>query len=68
MKAIVTVPSASFNDLRGGVFFYNGKGEFTDIEKAKQIAEEFGYAIEIIGEEKPVKKAVKKAVKDAKSE
>jgi hypothetical protein len=59
----VIVPNKGFNGEIAGVLFKNGVGEFTDLELAKSIAEDFGFEVE--EEKKEVKKPVKKSTKKA---
>jgi hypothetical protein len=55
----VIVPNKHFEGIIADVQFKNGIGEFSDLELAKVIAEDFGFELEELEE-------VKEEVKDSK--
>lgn len=53
-KVEIHVPNKSYDGIYGGVRFAKGVGIFEDVEKAKVLAERYGYELVTVGEEKQV--------------
>jgi len=70
-KVEIHVPNKQYNGLVGDIRFHNGVAHTEHVEKAKEIAEQFGFAVIIPEEvateeaapEKPKRKPRKKAAK-----
>lgn len=54
-KVEIHVPNKSYEGIYGGVRFYKGVGTFDDVEKAKELAERYGYELVGLEDAKPVK-------------
>lgn len=63
-KVELHVPNKSYDGIYGGVRFSKGVGVFTDVEKAKELANRYGY--EVIEIEKEVKAEEVKEVAEKK--
>jgi len=44
------VPNTSYDGIYGGVRFSKGVGIFEDVEKAKELADRYGYKIVVVEE------------------
>jgi len=72
-KVEIHVPNKQYNGLVGDIRFHNGVAHTEHVEKAKEIAEQFGFAVilpeveevkaEEAAPEKPKRKPRKKAAK-----